>query len=145
MKAAWYSRNGEAQDVLQVGDLPTPIPQAGEVLVRLATSGVNPSDVKSRRARPVSDPLIVPHSDGAGVIEAVGAGVPASRVGERVWLWNGQWQRALGTCAECIALPSDPAATLPESTPFRSGRRRGGEKGKYPLAPVDLKKKHKQA
>ena len=74
MKAAWYSRNGEAQDVMQVGDLPTPSPQPGEVLVRLVTSGVNPSDVKSRRARPLSDPLIVPHSDGAGVIEAVGAG-----------------------------------------------------------------------
>ena len=81
MKAAWYSRNGEAQDVLQVGDLPTPSPQAGEVLVRLASSGVNPSDVKSRRARPVNDPLIVPHSDGAGVIEAVGDGVSALRVG----------------------------------------------------------------
>ena len=95
MKAAWYNRNGEAQDVMQVGDLPTPSPQPGEVLVRLATSGVNPSDVKSRRARPLADPLIVPHSDGAGVIEAVGSGVSADRVGERVWIWNGQWQRPL--------------------------------------------------
>ena len=74
MKAAWYTQNGEATDVMQVGELPTPTPQAGEVLVRLVTSGVNPSDVKSRRARPLNDPLIVPHSDGAGVIEAVGAG-----------------------------------------------------------------------
>lgn len=121
MKAAWYSRNGEAQDVMQVGDLPMPSPQAGEVLVRLATSGVNPSDVKSRRARPVSDPLIVPHSDGAGVIEAVGEGVPASRVGERVWIWNGQWQRALGTCAEYIALPAAQAVALPEGTDFAAG------------------------
>ena len=121
MKAAWYSRNGEAQDVMQVGDLPTPAPMAGEVLVRLATSGVNPSDVKSRRARPVNDPLIVPHSDGAGVIEAVGAGVPASRVGERVWVWNGQWQRALGTCAEYIALPAAQAVALPEGNDFAAG------------------------
>ncbi|WP_293751641.1 NADPH:quinone reductase [Limnohabitans sp. Rim8] len=121
MKAAWYSRNGEAQDVMQVGDLPTPSPQAGEVLVRLATSGVNPSDVKSRRARPVNDPLIVPHSDGAGVIEAVGAGVPAARVGERVWLWNGQWQRALGTCAQYIALPAAQAVALPAGTDFAAG------------------------
>ena len=121
MKAAWYSRNGEAQDVMQVGDLPTPRPLAGEVLVRLATSGVNPSDVKSRRARPVTDPLIVPHSDGAGVIDAVGEGVPASRVGERVWLWNAQWQRPLGTCAEYIALPAAQAVALPEGTDFAAG------------------------
>ncbi len=121
MKAAWYSRNGEAQDVMQVGDLPTPSPQPGEVLVRLATSGVNPSDVKSRRARPLSDPLIVPHSDGAGVIEAVGQGVPASRVGERVWVWNGQWQRPMGTCAQFIALPAAQAVALPEGTDFAAG------------------------
>ncbi len=121
MKAAWYSRNGEAQDVMQVDELPTPSPQAGEVLVRLATSGVNPSDVKSRRARPLSDPLIVPHSDGAGVIEAVGEGVPASRLGERVWVWNGQWQRPWGTCAQYIALPAAQAVALPDGTDFAAG------------------------
>ncbi|WP_295519113.1 NADPH:quinone reductase [Limnohabitans sp. Rim8] len=121
MKAAWYTQNGEAQDVMQVGELPTPSPQAGEVLVRLATSGVNPSDVKSRRARPVSDPLIVPHSDGAGVIEAVGEGVPASRVGQRVWIWNGQWQRAMGTCAQHIALPDAQAVNLPDGVDFAAG------------------------
>lgn len=121
MKAAWYSHNGEAQDVMQVGDLPTPSPKAGEVRVRLVTSGVNPSDVKSRRARPLSDPLIVPHSDGAGVIEAVGEGVPASRVGERVWVWNGQWQRPMGTCAQFIALPAEQAVALPAGTDFAAG------------------------
>lgn len=121
MKAAWYTQNGEAQDVMVVGELPTPSPQAGEVLVRLATSGVNPSDVKSRRARPVTDPLIVPHSDGAGVIEAVGAGLPATRVGERVWIWNGQWQRPLGTCAEYIALSAAQAVALPDGVDFAAG------------------------
>ncbi|PUE07613.1 NADPH:quinone reductase [Limnohabitans sp. T6-20] len=121
MKAAWYTQNGEAQDVMQVSELPTPTPQAGEVLVRLVTSGVNPSDVKSRRARPLSDPLIVPHSDGAGVIETVGAGVSAARVGQRVWVWNGQWQRALGTCAQYIALPDAQAVALPDDTDFAAG------------------------
>ena len=121
MKAAWYTQNGEAQDVMQVGELPTPTPQAGEVLVRLVTSGVNPSDVKSRRARPLNDPLIVPHSDGAGVIEAVGAGVSAARIGQRVWVWNGQWQRALGTCAQYIALPDAQAVALPNDTDFAAG------------------------
>jgi NADPH2:quinone reductase len=106
---------------MQVGDLPTPSLKPGEVLVRLATSGVNPSDVKSRRARPLSDPMIVPHSDGAGVIEAVGQGVPVSRVGERVWVWNGQWQRPMGTCAQFIALPAAQAVALPEGTDFSAG------------------------
>jgi len=121
MKAAWYSRNGEANDVLQVGELPTPEPGPGEVRVRLVTSGVNPSDVKSRRAKAVTDPLIVPHSDGAGVIDRVGTGVPASRVGERVWVWNGQWQRALGTACEYIALPQAQAVRLPDQTDFAAG------------------------
>jgi NADPH2:quinone reductase len=121
MKAAWYTHIGEALDVMQVGELPTPVAQAGEVLVRLHTSGVNPSDVKSRRARPVTDPLIVPHSDGAGVIEAVGAGVSADRVGQRVWVWNGQWQRPMGTCAEFIALPEAQAVVLPDGTDFAAG------------------------
>ena len=120
MRAAWYLKNGEARDVMVVGDLPTPQAGAGEVLVRLVTSGVNPSDVKSRRARPLTEP-VVPHSDGAGVIAAVGDGVPASRVGERVWIWNGQWGRALGTAAEFIALPSAQAVVLPDSTDFAAG------------------------
>ena len=121
MKAAWYTHNGEAQDVMQVGELPTPTLHAGEVLVRLMTSGVNPSDVKSRRARPLTDPLVVPHSDGAGVIEAVGEGVPASRVGQRVWVWNGQWLRPMGTCAQFIALPEAQAVALPDGTDFAAG------------------------
>lgn len=121
MKAAWYTQNGEAVDVMQVGELPTPSPRAGEVLVRLATSGVNPSDVKSRRARPLTDPLVVPHSDGAGVIEAVGEGVSAGRLGQRVWVWNGQWQRPMGTCAQFIALPEAQAVELPDGVDFAAG------------------------
>ncbi|MDR7269887.1 NADPH2:quinone reductase [Pelomonas saccharophila] len=118
MRAAWYSRNGEARDVLIVGELPTPTPGPGEVRVRLAVSGVNPSDVKSRRARPLGAPLIVPHSDGAGVVDAVGPGVSEQRVGERVWIWNGQWQRPLGTAAESIALPQAQAVALPDGVDF---------------------------
>jgi len=94
------------------------------VRVRLATSGVNPSDVKSRRAAAtgkIAFPRIVPHSDGAGTIDAVGDGVAASRVGERVWTWNGQWRRAFGTAAEFIALPSAQAVHLPDNTPFDAG------------------------
>ncbi|WP_069298808.1 NADPH:quinone reductase [Neptunicoccus sediminis] len=119
MKAAFYTEQGAAAAVLQVGEQPTPKPAAGEVLVRLATSGANPSDVKSRAgARAMAYPLIIPHSDGAGEIEAVGEGVDSARIGQRVWIWNGQWQRPLGTCAEYIALPSEQAVALPDTTPF---------------------------
>lgn len=121
MRAAWYESNGSARDVLVVGDVPNPEPAAGEVLVRVHVSGVNPSDVKSRAARPLAGPRVVPHSDGAGVIEAVGDNVPASRVGERVWLWNGQWQRAFGTAAEFVALPAHQAVRLPDGVDFAAG------------------------
>lgn len=118
MKAAWYTKNGDAKDVLTVGEQPTPKPAPGEVLVRLQTSGVNPSDVKSRRGRPLAGPLVIPHSDGAGVIEAVGEGVPQARTGQRVWIWNGQWQRPCGTAAEYIALPTAQAVQLPDAVDF---------------------------
>ncbi|HEU0203780.1 MAG TPA: NADPH:quinone reductase [Burkholderiaceae bacterium] len=121
MRAAWYSRNGEARDVLEVGELPAPMPAAGEVRIKLATSGVNPSDVKSRSGRPLNSQRIVPHSDGAGVIDAAGQGVPANRIGERVWIWNGQWQRPMGTAAEYIVLPESQAVPLPASTDFVAG------------------------
>jgi NADPH2:quinone reductase len=79
---------------------------------------VNPSDVKSRSARPLGGERIVPHSDGAGVIDAVGEGVSPRRIGERVWVWNGQWQRSMGTAAEYIVLPEAQAVILPASTDF---------------------------
>jgi NADPH2:quinone reductase len=116
MRAAFYEQQGPAADVLRLGELATPEPGPGEVRVRLRYSGVNPSDWKSRLGgggRKMIAPLIVPHSDGAGDIDAVGEGVPASRIGERVWIWNGQWKRPLGTAAEYIALPSQQAVAMP--------------------------------
>jgi len=118
MRSAWYSKNGMARDVLVVGELLTPMPGPGEVRVQLATSGVNPSDVKSRLGRPLVSERVVPHSDGAGVIDSVGDGVSSGRVGERVWIWNGQWQRPLGTAAQYIALPEAQAVRLPDTTDF---------------------------
>ena len=120
-RAAWYEKNGEARDVMVLGSLPLKAPGAGEVCVRLATSGVNPSDVKSRRAKPLTDPWVVPHSDGAGIIEAVGEGVSKQRVGERVWIWNAQWQRPYGTASELIVLPTAQAVKLPDNTDFAAG------------------------
>jgi len=121
MRAAWYERNGDAKDVLTVGDRIDPVPAAGEVRVRVHVSGVNPSDVKSRMRRPLAAPWVIPHSDGAGVIDAVGVGVQRSRIGQRVWLWNGQWQRSAGTAAELICLPSQQAVELPELATFDEG------------------------
>jgi len=123
MRAAYYERNGTAHEVLKVGEIETPHAGPGEVRVKLATSGINPSDVKSRlgTTRKIAFPRVVPHSDGAGVIDEVGTGVPKSRVGERVWVWNGQWKRAFGTAAEFIVLPSSHAAPLPADVAFEAG------------------------
>jgi NADPH2:quinone reductase len=115
MRAAAYDRNGPAKDVLELLELPDPLPGPGEVRVRISTSGVNPSDVKSRfgRTRKIAFARVIPHSDGAGVIDRVGPGVPDSRLGERVWTWNAQWRRPFGTCAEYVVLPADMAVSLP--------------------------------
>jgi len=124
MKAAFYESKGRAADVLRVGELPVPAAGPGEVLVRVSHSGVNPSDVKTRAglANPAMEfPRVVPHSDGAGRIEAVGEGVPTARVGRKVWLFNGQWRRALGTAAEYVALPAWQAVDLPEGVSCSEG------------------------
>jgi len=124
MRAAWFEKFGPAADVLIVGEQPTAEPQQGEVLVRLMTSGVNPSDVKKRAgAFPnlLDDGLVIPHSDGAGVIEAVGAGVDDREVGERVWVYQAQYGRRFGTAAEFVAIDSSRAPLLPENTSFETG------------------------
>src|SRR6266850_85252 len=123
MRAAYYEKNGPARDVLRVAEVETPQPGPGEVRVKLATSGVNPSDVKSRegRTRKIAYPRVIPHSDGAGEIDMVGEGVAPSRLGERVWTWNGQWKRPFGTAAEYIALPSIQAVRLPAAISFEAG------------------------
>ncbi len=123
MRAAYYDNPGAACDVLTIGNLPKPTPAAGEVLVRVIASGVNPSDVKSRGGSRLvrAFPRVVPHSDGAGVIEAVGPGIDAARVGERVWTWNAQWKRPFGTAAAYVALPSAQAVPLPDTVPFEVG------------------------
>ncbi|MGK8232850.1 NADPH:quinone reductase [Roseovarius sp. MS2] len=126
MRAVSYTRFGAAHDVLSLHETDTPAPAAGEVLVRLHVSGVNPSDAKARAgSRPgvtkPAYPRIIPHSDGAGVVAAVGEGVNPGRIGQRVWVWNGQWQRSHGTAAEFIALPAVQAVPLPDEVSFEVG------------------------
>lgn len=122
MRAAWYEHNGPAREVLQFGDLPDPIPGPGEVRVRLHASGINPSDAKGRSGnRAMAGPLVIPGSDGAGVIDAVGPRVPRRRIGERVWVYYGQHGRAHGTSAQYIALPSHLAVPLPRKISYAAG------------------------
>ena len=129
MRAVSYRRFGAAAEVLETGELPDPKPGPGDVLVRIHASGVNPSDVKSRAGRrgTAPDPLIVPHNDGAGTIEAVGPGVDRARIGERVWLYNtnrspdGSSQGAVGTAAELVALPAGFAVPLVGEATFVEG------------------------
>lgn len=123
MRAAYYEQNGAAREVLRVGEVDTAQAGPGEVRVKLLTSGVNPSDVKSRQGttRKIAWPRLIPQSDGAGVIDQVGDGVAKSRIGERVWIWNGQWKRAFGTAADYIALPAAQAVKLPDKIGFEAG------------------------
>jgi len=124
VKAAWFSTFGAAADVLTVGEQPDPQPQAGEVLVRLSMSGVNPSDVKKRAGsfpNLLDDGPVIPHSDGAGAIEAVGDGVSSRRVGQRVWVYQAQYGRRFGTAAGLVALDEKRAVPLPENAGFQTG------------------------
>jgi NADPH2:quinone reductase len=124
MRAAYYTQLGAARDVLRLGEVDTPWPGAGEIRVRVHVSGVNPSDWKARlrgRGAGLPFPLIIPHSDGAGIIDAVGEGVEAHRVGQRVWVLNAQWQRPFGTAAEYVVLPQKYVIPLPDGIDLADG------------------------
>lgn len=124
MRATWFDKFGAARDVLRVGERDTPTAGPGEVLVRVATSGINPSDVKKRAgAFPnlLDGGFVIPNSDGAGVVEAVGDGVDENRVGERVWLYQAQYARRFGTAAEYVAIDASRAPKLPAETSFDVG------------------------
>lgn len=126
MRAIAYDQFGPAREVLKSVDLEEPEPKYGEVVVNLSYSGVNPSDVKARAGlRPgVTKPafqMIIPHSDGSGVIISAGDGVDKARIGQRVWVWNGQWARAFGTMAEYIVLPDAQAVAMPDEISMEAG------------------------
>jgi NADPH2:quinone reductase len=122
MHAAWYEKNGSAAEVLKVGELADPEPGQGEVRVRLHASAVNPSDVKGRAGgRKVMWERIVPNSDGGGVIDRVGPGVDAARVGQRAWIYNAQWERPYGSSAQYVCLPAALAVPLATELSFEQG------------------------
>lgn len=116
MLASWYERQGPAAEVLQIGELPDPDPGPGEVRVRVRVSGVNPGDTKKRRGwlgSSMSFARVIPHSDAAGVIDAVGFGVDDGRLGQRVWVYGAQSYRSFGTAAQYAVVPGHLAVPLP--------------------------------
>lgn len=124
MRAVWYERQGPADEVLQVGELPDPEPGPGEVRVRVRYSGVNPGDTKKRHGwlgSTMAFPQVVPHSDGSGIVDQVGPGVDPSRVGQRVWVYGAQSYRPLGTAAQYTVLPDHQAVELPEEVDDLTG------------------------
>ena len=125
MLAARYDRTGPAREVLRVEEIDTPEPGPGEVRVRVAVSGVNPTDWKSRSGSSAGGaldaPFLVPNQDGAGTIDAVGDGVDEARLGERVWLYFAAWQRRWGTAAQFSVVPAEQAVPLPASASFDLG------------------------
>ena len=124
MKAAWYERQGPPAEVLEVGEMPTPEPGQGEVRVLIHASGVNPGDVKKRHDQfgvGMPFPRIIPHNDGAGVIDRVGDQVAPSRVGERVWCFGAQSYRPFGTAAEFAVVPSNHAVPLNDKVSYEQG------------------------
>jgi NADPH:quinone reductase len=124
MRAAWYEIQGAAREVLVVGEVPAPEPGPDEVRIRVVASGVNPGDVKKRQdsfSYGMPYPRVIPHSDGAGIIDCVGDGVPTSRVGERVWCYGAQSYRPFGTAAEFAVVPTAQALPLPDGVPFEQG------------------------
>lgn len=116
MRAAWYERTGSAAEAFVVGEMPTPEPGPGEVRIKVATSGVNTGDVKKRRGwvgATMPYPRVIPHSDGAGVIDATGPGACQDRTGQRVWCYGAQSYRPFGTAAEYVCVPERQAVPLP--------------------------------
>lgn len=117
MRAAWYERQGPAQEVLTVGAMPDPTPGPGEVRVRVRYSAVHVGDVGKRLGHwgsTMSFPRVVPHGDGSGVVDQVGDGVPADRLGETVWVFLAQSYRPFGTAAELVVVPAEHAVRIPD-------------------------------
>ncbi|MFT4198290.1 MAG: NADPH:quinone reductase [Pseudoxanthomonas sp.] len=124
MKAAYYDQQGAADEVLHVGELPDSQPGFGEVRVQVAMSGLNPTDIKTRTGfagAPMPFARIVPHQDGAGIIDKAGPGVPQSRVGERVWVYKAQTGQPFGTAAQYVTLPASQAVPLGSEASFEVG------------------------
>jgi NADPH2:quinone reductase len=123
MRSVIYTETGDVS-VLRMVDTEVPAPGPGEVRVRIHRAGVNPTDWKSRRGSAAGEPISPPQTpghDGAGIVDAVGTGVDAALVGQRVWVWEAAYQRPHGTAAECAIVPERHVVTLPDVASFDLG------------------------
>ena len=121
MKAAIYTSKGAAKQVLEVVDRQDPEPVGNEVRVKVVFSGINPSDVKTRARAGMDFAEVSPHSDGAGIVDAIGPQAPRELLDRRVWIYNGQWQRPHGTAAGFVCLPADQVVPLPDAVSLEVG------------------------
>lgn len=124
MRAIVYSQTGDSS-VLQLVERPLPQPGPGEVRVRIAVSGVNPTDWKARaggrpgRLTPFAE--VVPDQDGAGVVDAIGADITGPAVGDRVWVFLAAHERPTGTAQEFAVLPAERVVPLTDAASFDIG------------------------
>jgi NADPH2:quinone reductase len=124
MRAAWYDRQGPAREVLTIGEMRDPEPGPGEVRIRVVASGVNPGDVKKRQdafGYGMPYPRVIPHSDGAGLVDRVGSAVAVGWLGQRVWCYGAQSYRPFGTAAEYTVVPAEQVAKLLDHVTFEQG------------------------
>jgi NADPH2:quinone reductase len=120
VRAISYTHSG-GPEVLSLVDRPVPEPGPGEVRVRVAFSGVNPTDWKSRSNADPGPDGKTPNQDGSGTVEAVGEGVDPVLVGERVWIWEAAYQRPYGTAAEYTVVPARQTVLLGPDASFELG------------------------
>src|SRR6201985_919837 len=124
MKAAWYEKQGPAREVLSVGDMPDPAPGPGELRIRIATSGINPGDIRKRQddfGYGMPYPRVIPHSAGAGRVDQVGDGVTSEWLGKSVWCYGAQSYRPFGTAAEFTVVPAGQTLPLPANVTMEQG------------------------
>jgi NADPH:quinone reductase len=100
-------------EVMEVVELPTPKPGAGQVLVKIEASGVNFIDTYLREGRYPAELPFIPGQEAAGTVVALGGGVSGFAVGDRV-AWNG----TRGTYAEFACAPADDLLKLPDGIGF---------------------------
>jgi len=123
MKAAFYEKQGAATDVLKVQEIDIPLPGPGQVRVKVVVSGVNPSDIKTRTGFTggMQYSKVIPHQDGAGIIDSVGEGVNFNRINERVWIYEAQYKKNDGSAAQYVVVDAQRAIFLPDDITFEVG------------------------
>jgi NADPH2:quinone reductase len=123
VRAITYTRAGDPS-VLELVERPVPEPAADEVRIRVMVSGVNPTDWKSRSGAfgaAIGEPT-VPNHDGAGIVDAVGAGAAGLSAGDRVWTTlAGDGRPASGTAQEYTVVPARRVFPLPDRADFELG------------------------